>query len=64
MENGNLRDYPYDSIFQIHASQLPAETKLPTSPNPETSSPDRLGGQPQECEKEFVAWAICVVSDE
>lgn len=40
------------------------EIKLPTSPNPENSLADWLGSQTQECKREFVAWKICVVSDE
>lgn len=42
----------------------PAETKLPTTPNSETSLGDCLRSQIQEWKREFEAWAICVVSDE
>ena len=50
--------------FKYTHLNCPTETSIPVSTNSEVSIADCLAGQTQECKRDFVVWAISVVSGE
>lgn len=63
-DNGNPKDCAYNSTFQIYAPQSSNQGQSAYIPKLGRLFSRLVRGQTQECKREFVAWAICVVSHE